>query len=384
MGHGNIGEIAFAVEKARETLRRCCTRHGMNASGGPRGYNMVFARDAMIGLIGAASSDYEQEFEKQFLITLDVLWKNRGRTGQIPNAVDHWDEKRKPKATFATIDSTLWFLLGLKAYEKFYGRNKTIEKCLSGVDEQFFWLLTQDSGEDSLPEQLPTSDWQDCFPHKYGHTINTVSLYYACLRAYGKSKQARMVKETALGREHTGLYSNHLGYFLPWRWKDHDGVTEQEDWFDSLGNVLAICTGLADKKHARSILEYIDAKNVNRPYPLRAINPPIRRWHREWHDYFGRCIASRAHWYINGGIWPYIGGFYITALARIGHKKKAREELGRLIEANKLGAKDEWEFNEWIHPRKKKALGSSYHAWSAGAFIFAVNSLEGRALPFLG
>ena len=58
--------------------------------------------------------------------------------------------------------------------------------------------------------------------------------------------------------------------------------------------------------------------------------------------------------------------------------KKAEKELEKLAEANKLGIKNEWEFNEWINPITKKASGSDYHTWSAAAYILAYESVKKR------
>jgi len=237
-----------------------------------------------------------------------------------------------------------------------------------------------------LPEQQPTSDWQDAFPHKYGHTISTIALYYSALKLYGKTRTMKNVLDAA--SEKTGpkiqMFDSTAGHFYPWVWKNHDGDIERETWFDSLGNLYAICGGLATKKQTGSILNFIEKKGLARPYPIRCMYPTLVKGGKEWQSYFSKCLAKDQHSYLNGGIWPYIGGFYIAALIKAGRLEKAEAELGLLAEANKLGQEREWEFNEWIHPIRGKAEGSDYHAWSAGAFLFALSSLEQKQLPVLG
>lgn len=377
--------IGEAVLRAKETMMFCSTPNGIYASGGKDGYNIVFARDAMIGLLGTSCYDREEEFKLQFSTTLNTLARHQSKHGQIPNAVDLFSSRPK-QVTFATIDSTLWYLLGLHFYKRNYKGGKLFAKHKKNVARAFAWLGCQDAGEDFLPEQLPTSDWEDCFPHKYGHTINTIALYYAALRLYGKQKDMANVLNAISGKTQSKiqLFYRNGGYFFPWVWKNHDGDIEQETWFDSLGNLLAICSGLANKQQAESILHFIEAKAVNRPFPIRSIYPPIEKGGPEWHSYFSKCLAKNPNWYINGGIWPYIGGFYVAALVKAGHYDKAEEELHLLAKANRLGVKYKWEFNEWIHPGTMRARGSSYHAWSAGAFLFALTSLERKRLPVLG
>ena len=372
-----------AIDNARAVLRMCSTRHGMYASGGKGGYNMVFARDAMIGLIGASCLDSKKEFKAQFGKTIETLARHQSAAGQIPNAVDKWDSKRTKKVHYATIDSTLWWLLGLKAYAKYYGNRKILKANKERIARAFNWLSCQDTGEDSLPEQLPTSDWQDCFPHKYGHTINTAALYYECLKQYGKSRQAMLVRRTATGhKSEFGMFCGSKGYFYPWRWKGHDGIVELEDWFDSLGNVLAVCSGYANAGQAASILDFIEGKNVAKPYPIRAIHPPIKKGGKEWHPYFSKCLAAKPNYYLNGGIWPFIGGFYVSALVKAKRFEQAEKQLALLEGANRLGVSKQWEFNEWIHPIKKRAMGSPYHAWSAGSYMLALKSVSKRKAAF--
>ena len=48
-----------AVLRAKETMMFCSTPNGIYASGGKDGYDIVFARDAMIGLIGTSCYDKE-------------------------------------------------------------------------------------------------------------------------------------------------------------------------------------------------------------------------------------------------------------------------------------------------------------------------------------
>jgi len=383
MGNSSKGIVEQAAGKARETLRKCCTPHGMHASGGIKGYNSVWARDSMTGLIGASTMDAEGEFRRQFKITLETLRKNQSRSGQIPNCVDRWDENRPKKATFATIDSTLWYLLGIKAFAANYKEPRILREFGKSIGAAFCWLRCQDAGEDFLPEQLPTCDWEDCFPHKYGHTINTIALYYAALRAYGKNREAADVLRAANGKtaNNIHLFNSEKGIFYPWVWKNHDGDIEQEQWFDGLGNMLAICGGFADKKQSESILRFVKAKKINRPFPIRVVFPPIKEGDPEWHSYFSKCLAATPHYYINGGIWPFIGGFYVAALAKSRHMGEAKKQLAALAKANRLGTHAKWEFNEWVHPIKRKAMGSSYHAWSAGAFLLALAAVQGKKLP---
>ncbi len=368
-------EIEIAKNKAIDVLKHCSTRNGLYASCGFEPYTQVWARDSMISMIGACfvTSDLKSTFEKSLI----TLAENQSELGQIPNAVDFVGSIDKP-ATFATIDSSLWFVLGEYFYKKKFG-SYLWRKHKKNIDKAMLWVAYQDSGEDLLPEQLPTCDWQDCFPHKYGHTINTQSLYYGALKVIGKNSFLKKFRKAV----NYYLWSDDLGYFLPWHWKDHGVHKELETWFDSLGNLLAIVFGLANKKQAKSILDFIMSNNIHKPYPVKVLYPPIKRNSKEWHDYFEACLAAEPNNYLNGGVWPFVGGFYVAALVEAKKFDEAFESLVKLVEANKLSKRKnfKWDFNEWIHPITKKASGGRWQSWSAGSYLLAYHAVKTKSNP---
>ncbi len=364
-----------AAEKAIECLHACKTKYGLYASGGKKGYTQVWSRDSNVSMIGA--SLHVNIFKDTFKKSLETLVHVQSKNGQIPNAVDFIGSIDKP-ATYATIDSSLWFILGEYFYRKKFG-GVLWKKHKKNIGAALCWVQYQDAGEDLMPEQLPTSDWQDCFPHKYGHTINTQALYFGALKATENKKIMPALKKQV----DKYLWSERLGYYLPWHWKDHGKYSEKEEWFDSLGNMLAIVFGLANKRQANSILDFVQKKKINRPFPLRAIYPGIRQGSAEWKDYFAASLAGEQNSYLNGGIWPFIGGFYVCALVEAKRFGEAQKELELLVAANRLGShKDwDWDFNEWIHPTTKKASGSRHQAWSAGSYLLAFEALKRRKNP---
>jgi glycogen debranching enzyme len=367
---------------AVKALKLCITPKGLYASGTKEGYTSVWSRDSNISLLGGALVG--REFKKVFGDSLNTLVKNQSALGQIPNAVGIYDPLLRSDVTYSTIDSSLWFLLGEHVYAKAYNEKSLLKKHEIHIEKAFKWVRYQDFSEEHLPTQQPTGDWQDAFPHKYGRTINTEALYYAALRFLGKNKEAALVKKLVNGplRPHLALYDKKLGFYLPWAWKDHDGDREAEYWFDSLGNLLAIVSGLADPTKARSILRYIETHRINRPYPVKCIDPPIYPKSKLWKSYFSKSDARTPHHYLNGGIWPFIGGFYVAALIKAKQFKKAEGELELLAKAVKQGRELVWEFNEWLDGVHGKPRGGIYQAWSAGAYIFAYECVKRKKVPF--
>ena len=361
--------------KAVLALQSCVTPHGLYASGGSLGYTQVWSRDSNISMMGAAA--HTKSFRGVYAQSLETLAKKQTPLGQIPNAVDFIGSIDKP-ATYATIDSSLWFILGQHFYKKHFG-NSLWNKRKKNIAAALKWVQYQDAGDDMLPEQLPTSDWMDCFPHKYGHTINTQALYYAALDATGNKAILPKLRE----RVDYYLWSESLGHYLPWHWKDHGKYSEKEKWFDSLGNMLSIVFGLASRRQADSILDFVERQKIARPFPMRAIHPTIGFGSAEWKDYFEASRAGEENSYLNGGIWPFIGGFYVCALVQAKRFSEAEHEFSLLAKANSLGSHVDWnwDFNEWIHPITGAASGSRHQAWSAGAYLLAYEAVKNKKNP---
>jgi len=363
-------DLCFAA--AKNVIRECSTPHGLFASAGKKGYNAVWSRDSMISMIGASiiNDDKFKEVFKQSIITLA---ENQSRNGQIPNCVDKWSE-RKAHVDFKTIDSSLWFIIGNYIYKERYYDDSLLKKYKDNIQKALYWLQSQ--GGDfvgGMLYQLPTSDWQDAFPHRYGFTINTQALYFKLLNMIWDIDEAVKLKINVNNDLDDSLWNGK--YYYSYRWKNHNKYKEIGDFFDSLGNILAIVFDLADKDKSEKILDYIKKNKINQPYPLRAIYPPIKRGSKYWQDYYLDCLAGKPNHYLNGGIWGYIGGFYILALVKMKKLKEAEEELEKLATRNLNG-----NFPEWSHPVTKKHYGG-LQAWEAGMYILAYECVkEGKVL----
>ncbi len=411
--------IDEAYKHALIALRACAKPTGFYASGLKGGYEATWARDSMITSLGAAlvgsdptrlgRTSQNWVFRNTILKSIELLGKNQSKHGEIPNAVGSWNTERRSDVTFNSIDSTLWYIIGNFAYAAAFNDKTILKKHKKNIDAALTWVEYQDPNEDGLPVQQPTMDWEDIFPHKYGRVLNTQALYYASLKFLGENKKADRLKRTLNGEERKtlSLYDKKRGYYLPWVWKYHGSTSlttsgpgraasgeprmlrETEYWFDTLGNLLAILTGLATPKISKRILNYIEKNKINRPFPCKSIWPPIKKSDPEWHWYFETAESKDTYHYSNAGIWPFIGGFYIAALVKAGQFKKAEKELELLARANKEVHPEEkrvseYGFQEWLHGKTGKAMGgsSAYQGWSAGMYVYAYECVKKKSILF--
>jgi glycogen debranching enzyme len=357
-----------AYEKAKHSLKECSTKYGLYASGGKKAYFGVWARDSMISLIGACS-DNDPLFKEQFKKSLITLEKYQSKLGQIPNAILKLDQKN-PQVDYKSIDSSLWFVIGEYFYRKKFKDKSLFDKHQDSIKKAVVWIKYRDFSENVTLEQLPTTDWQDAFPNKYGTTISTQALYSKVLELIKDEQKFKKLKKVVNEKHGDRLWNGK--YYWAYRWKNHNKYKEIGTWFDSFGNILAIIFDLADKKRAEKILSYIKRNKINLPYPVKCIFPPIKRGSDYWEDYYYDAEATPNH-YLNGGIWPYIGGFYVLALIKMKKYKEAEKELEILAQSNIKGNL----FPEWINPKTKETHGHM-QAWSAGVYIWAYNSLKKR------
>lgn len=107
---------------------------------------------------------------------------------------------------------------------------------------------------------------------------------------------------------HVGTFMN-LPHYLPW--VDYRACGY---YFDTLGNVLAILSGIADEPFAAEILAYGEMVGIELPFPCRAVDPVAYPGGPDWMDMYRNFGLGRPHQYVNGGGWPFIGGLWVIAL----------------------------------------------------------------------
>jgi hypothetical protein len=141
---------------------------------------------------------------------------------------------------------------------------------------------------------------------------------------------------------------------------------------DIFGNLLALLFGLADEHRSNRILAAIARNQTGAAYPVRVTCTPIGREDPFWRTYMGRHRQNLEHRYHNGGIWPFVGGFWVLALATTSQRDEAHRQLGALARAN---AVNNWQFNEWFHGQIGRPEGMPHQTWNAAMFLLARHGL---------
>ena len=88
--------------------------------------------------------------------------------------------------------------------------------------------------------------------------------------------------------------------------------------------------------------------------------------------------------YHNGGIWPFICGFYVAALVAAERHRLAEKRLVALAELVRLPrvADVAFGFNEWHRAQDGTAQGQDWQTWSAAMYLYAAHCVETQTTPF--
>ena len=408
--------IEEARQRALAVLHGCITPHGFRASALAAGYPQIWARDSMIVSLGAAATGDPQLLAacRASLETLKTHQSSRGLIQLNVNPDSGYISTENAGAT----DSNLWFILGHFLQLHASGDTDFLRGHWPQIERAMIWLGYQDMNECGLLEVPEAGNWMDLLAVRYNVLYDNV-LYYAATLAYEE-----MSKRMSLGTDvhqpevdavgiHerinllmwidrswvAGHFAEHLEklkairlewfmlyhnvgaissrpYYLPWV-----AFREYGDWCDSLGNLLAILTGMADRHRSEHILRYMRQVGMAEPYPTKAIHPPIYPGDSNWREYYRSRTLNLPHQYHNGGIWPMVGGFHVAALIRHGWQTEAERLLALLAEANREGVSGDWEFNEWMHGKSGHPMGYAQQAWSASMFLYADHAVHSGQLP---
>jgi hypothetical protein len=351
-----------------------------------RGYSAIFGRDAAVCALGMAVSG-DPELERAAANGLATLAAHQAANGQIPKFVD----TQRDEADFwylGCIDATLWWLAAVALLDRLRPEGRLRERWAAPVERAINWLSCQEHQRFFLLQQNEASDWADIMPRS-GFVLYTNALWHWVKRIYAlpradetrrnanqlfhpfsaalaEYRRARLLAHYVRGRaRHRDLYLSFVNFAV------------YGDEGDVFGNALAVLCGLADDAAAHRTLQALERARVNDPYPARTVCDPITPDSPLWRPYMSRHRQNFAWQYHNGGIWPFVGGFWVAALAAAGLAEKARRDLARLAQANALRG---WQFNEWLHGVTLAPSGMHGQSWNAAAFLIACDALEGNRL----
>jgi glycogen debranching enzyme len=380
--------LAEAERQSTALLLRNLTPQGILAAtrtpeAEARRYTRIFGRDAAVCALAMCGSGVDA-LEAGAVASLDALAAQQAGNGQIPKYVDPLGRD----ADFwylGCIDATLWWLIAVDHLR----RRGSVDgaRWQREVQRAIGWLQAQEHPRLRLLQQNEASDWADIMPRS-GYVLYTNALWFEVKRRFGlddaeatqhhfnhlfnpfqrdlpEYHRARLLRHYARrGRRDPGLYLSFVNF----------AVAGNEG--DVFGNLLAILCGLASDSMGHRIAQTLRAARAADPYPIRVTLHPLSRRDELWRPYMERHQQNHPHQYHNGGVWPFVGGFWVLALQRLGRADLARRELLQLAQANADGG---WRFTEWFHGRTLAPMGMAGQSWNAATYLLAARALRGEA-----
>jgi glycogen debranching enzyme len=356
---------------------------------GGRNYASIFGRDASLCAIGMAASGIPGLFNgaRAGLVTLA---RYQAENGQIPNFVR--PERRGNDFWYSgCIDSTLWWLIAVRLVSRLAPGSGLEDELFPCIQGGLRWLKCQEHPAWGLLQQNEASDWADIMPRS-GFVLYSNALWYWVKRLYQlpdaglTACHARRLfcpfdepcpenPRLEVMTDYIVRDSRPTPFFLSFV-----NLSFWGEEIDVFGNLLAALTGLADDAKAEGIIDGLASLDAHRPYPVRVVGIPIEPGQPLWRPYMERHRQNFPFQYHNGGIWPFVGCFWVMLLAQRGRHREARHELERLAALNRI---NDWEFNEWFHGLTAEPMGMPGQSWSAAMFLLASAFLE-RKLPLFG
>ncbi len=402
-----ITETAF--EKAQEILARECNPIGLMAS--PEGYPHVWARDSVITSLGEVLLPGHAYCLRT---SLQTLGSQQSELGAIPNNVSV-ATGRLDHTNAGSVDSNLWFILGHYIQYKTFGDAEFLREHWSSLERALLWLRYQDSNGCGLLEVHEAADWADLLANRFNILYDNV-LWYGSLRAMAAMARAIGAPDGSydkiaddvrhkirivlwVGPENTEEWGPNCPGHTEWKhtlsqvdpvlvkrpfFLPYVAFRDFGDYCDVLGNLLAILFGVANPAGEKRILDYMHQVGIADPYPVRVLHPVIHPGNKDWREYYRNNNLNLPDQYHNGGIWAFVGGFYVAALVQAKRFQQAEQQLEKLAELNRLGVDEEWEFNEWFHGQTGRPMGYPHQAWSAGMYVFAYRAVQSGCLPQFG
>jgi hypothetical protein len=341
------------------------------------GYPEPYTRDLLISALGIFASG-----DGMLLLSLrrvlETLAWNQSPRGQIPSLV-HDRENR------GASDTTPLFLLVLGLFRRVTGEAAFLEVAGAKALE---WMDHQSVDDRELVVQQPTSDWRD-EQWVLGHGLFVNALVHGYLKVLGFQERAEALRSAATQGDGHGFPTAGQPAFALWFYK-----VFRNDRCDLLGNSLAILTGLAEPERARAMVAWIEAQCAE----LRAqgelvldlppcLFPFIQPKDSDWHPRY--AIYNPPGHYHNGGVWPFVCGFYVAALVTAGEQRLAEAKLLALTALVQVSRKlppthaGAFGFNEWFRAQEGGPAGEDWQTWSASMYLYAAACVEaGRALYF--
>jgi glycogen debranching enzyme len=339
------------LELAEQIIRKCVGRNGFYASA-QLYRKQYWIRDLAYSLEPLLDLGFVDTVKRQ----LELTFERQKRSGEAPEMIIERIPsitsqirlarillERNPTLLFREIPTSDSDPLALISIERYSGAQPTegFKKIYVERMKRVWQHIENNLTADGL---IPDADWRDAMLNYVGKTsfCNQV-LLVAVYRLTGRGEQAESIKRHLNNR----FWDDRLGYY-----QDYPGASQ----FDSLGHSLALLEDVVPENRVDSVAESL--QSASSPFGIRNI----------WPSYPERECGQSPEYYQNSTVWPFIQGYAVTALVKVGRRDLAEKEFQKMTDLPG--------FNEWHNPSTGRGGGSKDQLWSAAGYVRACRSLQ--------
>lgn len=244
--------------------------------------------------------------------------------------------------TPGTRDSEIAYLIAVHMYDAASGDHSLMTKLLeTKMPERIMSYIEHYIMVDGMARGC---DWRDTMEKELVNTplLTNNSLLYAAYHYAHRPQKAQWLKERI---------NQHF-----WNGQSYQDAPNRKR-FDPLGGALAVLHGVIPQERYKSITE-----------SFRSVDSPHGVTIKCKHNPFGpeeREVIDRTDGVV---VWPFIVGFTVLALLKMGEVDFAKEQMAKLDALHG--------FREWYDPENGKGYGALEQLWSAVLYLRCVSAFE--------
>jgi glycogen debranching enzyme len=243
--------------------------------------------------------------------------------------------------TPGTRDSEILYIIGMQEYAFRTGDHGLALKYSSQVQNALDYI------EGNLMDYgglVVGCDWRDTMHRELGDKplLTNNSLMHHVYRLMGETENAEQLRDEI--NEQLWADDHYL---------DYPGSTR----FDPLGGAFAVLYDVAPQERYASLIASF--KSVDTPYgvAIKCRHNPISPEEKE--------VIERTDGTV---VWPFVVGFSILALIKMGEKAMAADQLFKLLSLKG--------FREWYDPATGNGYGALEQLWSATLFLRSATAFD--------
>ena len=337
-------KIEEANEIAARCLRRCYGKDGIYA--GSRHFRNYWARDAFYAILGALEIGDTDVAKKTLELFMRFSKEDYGgkivplRIGD-PNIIlsflgFHFNSMvpryTQDKGHNHAYDPNPLMIIAFDEYYKKTKDKSFLEKNRKTLENIIYWCVSRIDKRFNLVESGKYATWQDSIKKKGFTLYNNVLICEAARRAGNLLDDRELENISGLMKESinehlwNGLFYDD--FFKVNTDKENRHSKRRYSIFATFENTLAIEYGIADNVKAHSIERYIMHSDINDVIPslTNYQRYPPHELSRRMH------LVGMGDYHNHSMAWLFIGLSDAMAKYRIGFRKEARDELGKIAE----------------------------------------------------